>query len=97
VTGIVASRATMTEMIDKVSMTRYSCFCGFHSTWLLLAGSISSGTETEGFSSAEGSAEMGVDSSSGIAIASRAEAFSNIFGKSGITMRKENESQCCRW
>jgi hypothetical protein len=87
----------MTEMIDKVSMTKYSCFCGFHSTWLLLVDSISPGTGREGFSSAEGAAEVGVDGSSRIAVASRAEAFSNIFGKSGITMRKENESQCCRW
>jgi hypothetical protein len=87
----------MTEMIDKVSMTRYSCFCGFHSTWLLLADSISSGTGTEGFSSVEDSTEVGVDGSSGIAIASRVEAFSDISGKSGTTARKGNESQCWRW
>ena len=87
----------MREMIDKVSMTRYSCFCGFHSTWLPLADSTSSGTGTEGFSYAEGSAEVGVDGSFGIAIVSRAGDFSDISGKCGTTVRKENESQCWQY
>jgi hypothetical protein len=78
VTRIVASRATMREMIDKVSMTRYSCFCGFHSTWLPLADSTSSGTGMEGFSCAKGSVEVGVDGSSGISIVSRAGNFSDV-------------------
>jgi hypothetical protein len=75
----------MREMIDKVSMTRYSCFCGFHSTWLPLADSTSSGTGTEG------SAEVGVDGSFGIAIVSRAGDFSDISGKCGTTVRKEKK------
>ena len=66
----------MREMIDKVSMTRYSCFCGFHSTW------------TEGFSCAEGSVEMGVDGSSGISIVSRTGIFSDIPGNVGQSREK---------
>jgi len=73
----------MREMIDKVSMTRYSCFCGFHSTWPLLADSISAGTRTEDFSCVECSVEVGVDGSSGISVVSMAGIFSDISGNVG--------------
>ena len=41
VTRIVASRATIREIIDKVSMTRYSCLCGFHSGGTALVATMS--------------------------------------------------------
>jgi hypothetical protein len=50
VTRIVASRATIKEIMDKVSMTRYSCFCGVHSSGISLTASRSLETGREGFS-----------------------------------------------
>jgi hypothetical protein len=82
----------MREMIDKVSMTRYSCFCGFHSTWLLLADSTSPGTGTEGFSCTEDSVEMGVDGSSGISIVSRTGIFPDIWKCGTIGEKRKSKA-----
>jgi hypothetical protein len=69
VTRIVASRATIREITDKVTMTRYSCFCGFHSGVTSLTASISSMTGKGGFSNDSDNTDVGFESSPKTAIA----------------------------
>jgi hypothetical protein len=78
VTRIVASRATIREIIDKVTITRYSCFCGFHSVGTSLTASMSLGTGKGGFSNESDKVEVGLVGSLEIAIVSWVESFSDI-------------------
>jgi hypothetical protein len=77
-TRIVASRATIREIIDKVSITRYSCLCGFHSAGTSLTASTSSGARKAGFSVEKDIVELRLVGSLETAIALWVGSFSDI-------------------
>jgi hypothetical protein len=65
VTRMVASRATIRDIVAKVNITRYSCFCGLHSAGTSLTASTSSAIGMGGFSLAKDNVEVRLSGSQG--------------------------------